>query len=156
VEASSSSAFTPVNFRKYSGNAMMTLQLTASGKPVANAELGVFADDECRAAAMTDQDGVAYLTIPGDDAAQLTFKVADGDEVTSIPSSLYYETDAIYGSPLYPLVIDLEGTTGIENVVGNERKEEFYDLQGRKQTPNIFRLNKGVYIVNGKKQAVIQ
>lgn len=156
--ASPSSVFTPVNFRKYSGNAMMTLRLTDGGKPVANAELGIFVDDECRTAAVTDQNGVAYLTIPGDDAATLTFKVSDGNEVAPLNASLRYETDAIYGTPAHPFGIDLDGTTGLddailENGAGADQPSVF-DLQGRKLNPQTLRLNKGVYIINGTKQSV--
>lgn len=137
---------------------MMTLRLTDGGKPVANAELGIFVDDECRTAAVTDQNGVAYLTIPGDDDATLTFKVSDGSEVAPLNASLRYETDAIYGTPAHPFGIDLDGTTGLgddifENGAGADQPS-VYDLQGRKLNPQRLRLNKGVYIVNCTKQSV--
>ncbi|MBP5374933.1 MAG: T9SS type A sorting domain-containing protein, partial [Bacteroidaceae bacterium] len=119
-----------------------------------NAELGVFADGECRAAAMTNEKGVAYLTIPGDDAAVLTFKVAMGDKEAEAAESVTYEVDAVYGSPKHPFVIDLSGATEIEIVESGDERVEIYDLQGRKVTSEKARLNKGVYIVNGRKQVV--
>ena len=147
-------AFTPVDFRNYASNAIMAAKIVAAGKPVTNAELGVFADGECRAAAMTNEKGVAYLTIPGDDAAVLTFKVAVGDKEADAAESVTYEVDAVYGSPKHPFVIDLSGATEIEIVESDDERVEIYDLQGRKVTSEKARLNKGVYIVNGRKQVV--
>ena len=147
-------SFTPVDFRNYAGNAIMAAKIVAAGKPVTNAELGVFADGECRAAAMTNEKGVAYLTIPGDDAAVLTFKVAVDDKEAEAAESVAYEVDGVYGSPKHPFVIDLSGATGIEIVESDDERVEIYDLQGRKVTSENARLNKGVYIVNGRKQVV--
>ncbi len=147
-------SFTPVDFRNYAGNAIMAAKIVAAGKPVTNAELGVFADGECRAAAMTNEKGVAYLTIPGDDAAVLTFKVAVDDKEAEAAESVAYEVDGVYGSPKHPFVIDLSGATEIEMVASDDERVEIYDLQGRKVTSENARLNKGVYIVNGRKQVV--
>ncbi len=67
-----------------------------------------------------------------------------------------YENDAVIGSPIVPFVIDLNTTTDISEIENGElRIENVYDLQGRKILNSQFvnrRLNKGVYIVNGKKK----
>ena len=152
--AQRSAAFTPVDFRLYSGNAIMAAKVVVAGKAVANAEIGVFADGECRASGVTNENGVAYLTIPGDDAATLTFKVAMGDQEADAAETLDYEADAAYGSPARPFVIDLDNATGIETVQADSENQDVYDLQGRKITQKMSRLSKGIYIVNGKKQFV--
>ena len=103
---------------------------------------------------MTNENGVAYLTIPGDDAATLTFKVAMGDQEADAAETLDYEADAAYGSPARPFVIDLDNATGIETVQADSENQDVYDLQGRKITQKMSRLSKGIYIVNGKKQFV--
>ena len=151
-----STLFTPVNFRLYAGNAIMAVRLTAADKPVANAALGVFAGEECRTAARTDDEGMAYLTIPGDDQVTLTFKVALGNEVFDVPATVSYEVDGVYGSPDSPLVIDLSDATGIVDVDAHVDVHDVYDLQGRKVDlkDNGRKLPKGVYIIDGQKKTV--
>ena len=106
---------------------------------------------------MTDYEGNAYLTIPGDETCELTFKVAVGDELVNVPLTLTYETDAIYGSPKHPVMIDLGEMTGIYEILNGTNGETIYDLSGRKIL-NIKKQNstlkKGVYIINGQKKTV--
>jgi hypothetical protein len=154
--AENSSAFTPVNFRMYANNAIMAVQLTDGGRILSDTELGVFADDECRAAVRTNEDGIAYLTIPGDDVTLLTFKIVFGEEIIDAPQSVEYEVDGVYGSPQNPLVIDLNGATGIWTMAGDQNAP-VYDLQGRmvRNGESSYRkLPKGVYIMNGQKKTV--
>ena len=116
----------------------------------------MFAGDECRAAAVTDDEGVAYLTIPGDDDVTLTFKVALGDQVIDAATTVNYEADGVYGSPKHPLVIDLGETDGIREMLYDGGLESIYDLSGRKISldDNSRRLHKGVYIIKGRKKTV--
>ena len=146
--------FAPVNFHNYSSNAIMTAQVMMGGKPVANAEIGVFANGECRAAAITDERGIAYLTILGDEVETLTFRVLSENAQVEASETLTYEQDAVYGSPKRPFIIDLSAATGIGEIATNAEEKSVYDLQGRKLTPQLSRQNKGIYIVNGKKQVV--
>ena len=154
-EASSKlSVFTPVNFRDYANNAIMTVKLMACGNPVGQTELGVFADDECRTAALSDSEGMAYLTIPGDDDATLTFKVFIGEEIFESPKTINYEVDGIFGTPDNPIIIDLDNATLI-NSIGNSQagdSQSVYDLSGRRM-PNS-KLRRGVYIIDGQKKSV--
>lgn len=143
--------FNAIDFRNYSGNAIMSAKVVMNGAPVAKAELGVFADGECRSVAVTDENGIAYLTIPGDDAVQLSFKVIKGAEVSSAREVITYETDGIYGSPMSPVVLTLDGTTGVSVMTGDAATESAYDLQGRKISDGQSE-SKGIRIVNGQKQ----
>ena len=126
-------------------------------QPLAGIELGIFAADECRAAAVTDDEGMVYITIPGDEPCKLTFRVADGNSQFVIRNSeLRYETDAVIGTPKAPFVINLGETTDVQSVATQpQHTEQVYDLQGRKIVNRKFenrKLNKGVYIINGQKK----
>ena len=147
-------AFTPVDFREYANNAIMTVKLMGCGKPVGQTELGVFADGECRTAALSDNEGMVYLTIPGDDDAKLTFKVSIGEEIFESPKTVNYEVDGIFGTPDNPIIINLDNATLI-NSIGNSQGEDsqsVYDLSGRKLSNS--KLRRGVYIIDGQKKSV--
>lgn len=145
-------AFAPIDFHNYPDNAIMAVKVIADGKAINGVEVGVFADEECRKAAVTNGDGIAYLTIPGDEECQLTVKVAIGDNVVDAPLTLTYETDAVFGTPTQPLLIDLGEVNGIREILYNDGIESIYDLQGRKLANG--KLSKGVYIINGQKKTV--
>jgi hypothetical protein len=148
--------FTPVDYHNYSNNAIMTVRVMHSGQPVAHLELGVFVDNECRTADVTDENGVAFLTIPGDNIGTMSFKLAVGDEIVEAAESFTYEADAIYGSPSNPVVIDLGNATGIGTIDNAQiTMDSYYDLSGRKFVkPSTRQMSKGIYIINGQKQVV--
>ena len=148
---SSQYTFNAVDYHNYSGNAIMSAKVMKNGVPMANVELGVFADGECRTVAMTDEEGIAYLTIPGDDATQLTFKVVKGAELFDAKEVIIYETDGIYGTPSNPFIVTLGDTTGIEVMTIDGSDDSVYDLQGRKISDGSVE-SKGIRIVNGQKQ----
>ena len=152
--AATTQVFIPVDYRTYAGNAIMTAQVVLAGEPVAGAEVGVFVDGECRTAALTDERGKAYLTIPGDDEGTLTLRVAMGHEELEVDETLDYEADAAYGSPRHPLLISLDEATAIGVVAADGQNEAVYDLQGRRLKAEAARLSKGVYIFGGKKKMV--
>ena len=82
----------------------------------------------------------------------MVMNIAVGDKITEVPQTLIYETNSIYGTPDEPMVIDLElGITGIQDILNSNDAESVYDLQGRKLDNNSRKLNKGIYIINGKK-----
>ena len=145
--------FNAVDYHTYSGNAIMSAKLMNDGAPVANAEFAVFADGECRAVAKTNEKGIAYLTIPGDDAAILTFKAVIGAQTVDFAETLTYETDAVYGTPMNPIVLKLGGTTRVSEVEGFNASESVYDIQGRK-IERISGTEGGIFIINGQKRTV--
>ena len=156
-----SKLFTPVDYRNYAENMVLIAQVVRNGLPVAGAELGIFAGDQCRESAVTDGKGMVIITVPGDAATQLTFRVADGSDVYYAGESVSYKTDDVIGTPRTPFVIELGNATGIGALpmdngqwTMDHEAGAVYDLQGRKvkvgEKDN--RLRKGVYIVNGKKQ----
>ena len=149
--------FSPVNFRNYPDNAIMAVKVVADSKTLTGVEVAAFAGDECRTATVTNEEGIAFLTIPGDETCELTFKVAVAGEVVDVPLTLTYETDAIYGTPKHPVVMNLGDATSIHNaqfIMHNG--DTIYDLSGRKVRldDQTRKLQKGVYIINGQKHTV--
>jgi hypothetical protein len=148
--ASPSGMFQAVDFRTYSNNLTMAAKLLKSGKPLANAELGVFADGECRASAFADENGVVYLTVPGDNNVDLSLKVAMGGDVTTVKGNIEYVSDAILGTPQNPLMIDLDSPTGMDLTSVPEVDGISYDMLGR-EVPESADMEGIIIISNGKK-----
>lgn len=147
---STPSVFTPIPRGKYPYNMTIVAQVKLNGEPVdVGTEVGVFAGEECRTAEFTttykDYTGIAYLTIPGDETAKLTFKMPYGDEILTSDVTLDYKTDDMLGTIRNPFVISFEMATGIHEVEADaDEAEAWYDLNGRclKQRPTM----EGVYI----------
>ena len=148
------SLFTPIDYSNYPTNMVLIAKVVKNGLPVSGVELGVFAGSECREAAVTDAEGLAYMTIPGDAATKLTFRVAEDEDVLNAKESVNYETDAVIGTPRTPFHIELGTATRIDGVNADGNNSDIYDLQGRKVKVDdrTRKLRKGVYIVNGQKQ----
>ena len=153
MEKDMHSAFDVVDARNYPDNAIMAAKVVAGAKKLAGVELAAFAGTECRSAAVTNEQGVAFLTIPGDEPCELTFKMSIAGEMVDVPLILTYETNAIYGTPMNPVVIDMANqATCISGLTPVLTKGSVYDLSGRKM--NNEKQLKGVYIVNGQKKIV--
>ena len=107
---------------------------------------------------MTNANGVAYLTVPGEDETVLTFKVAVGDQIADAPTVVNFQADGVYGTPKNPLLVDIDEATSIHGPASDNEKESVYDLSGRlvnSSTRQLFNSQKkGVFIVNGKKIVV--
>ena len=151
------SMFSPVNFRNYPDNAIMAVKVVADNRTLTGVEVAAFAGDECRTATVPNEEGIAFLTIPGDEPCELTFKVAIAGEVVDAPLTLTYETDAIYGTPKHPVEMNLGDVTSIHNaqfIMHND--DTIYDFSGRKirLDDQTRKLQKGVYIINGQKKTV--
>ncbi len=144
--------FEPVNVRNYPDNAIMAVKITAGNRSLANTQIAVFAGDECRTAAFTDNEGVALLTIPGDDPCLITVKADINNQIVEAPVTLLYQTNAMYGTPNHPIVMDM-GTTGIDALNETSGMESVYDLGGRK-AENMINDRKEILIINGQKQVV--
>ena len=148
--------FSPVNFRNYPDNAIMAVKVVADSRTLTGVEVAAFVGDECRTATFTNEEGIAFLTIPGDETCGLTFKVAVAGEVVDAPLTFTYETDAIYGTPKHPVVMNLGDINGIREMLNDNGIGSIYDLSGRKirLDDQTRKLQKGVYIINGQKKTV--
>ncbi len=119
--------FSPVDPITYQGNMTVTAVVKDGSQIMEDAEVGIFAGDECRAAAVNN-GGLWFITIPGNAAQQLTIKVAIGGETKEAKQSITYMEDAILGTPAEPYVIQLGETDGwmnIERDTNNSRPTKF-------------------------------
>lgn len=57
--------FEPVDYHKYPDNMSLIARVTFDGNELPGAEIGIYAGDECRSHAYTNDTGLAYVTIPG-------------------------------------------------------------------------------------------
>ena len=147
---------TPVDYSNYANNMTVIARVQLHGLPTAGMEVGVFAGDECRAAGISDDEGMVFLTIPGDAATELTFRIADGSTYIDCDETISYSSNAIIGTIDEPFILNAI-VTGISNLNTNTAGSEIYDLQGRRvyrQAEGVQRstLKKGVYIENGQKR----
>ena len=90
-------------------------------------ELAAFADGECRGSAKLMfveplNRHVAFLTITGDEAVELTFALYDGEnnvEYFDSDSRLVFTTNAVVGDAEAPFVVSFRGTTGLDELDNN-------------------------------------
>ena len=144
------SIFQPVDFHAFADNLTMAVKVLKSGQILKNVVLGIFADGECRAAAVTDENGMAYLTVPGDKSVKLTLKVAQGADITELKGNLDYVSDAILGTPQHPLMLDLDSPTGIDLTGATVQEGVAFDILGR-EIPDASD-HQGLIIINNSKR----
>ena len=152
-----SSLFTPVEPENYPDNMSMVVKLVNNDEPVTNAELGAFIDDECRGTAVASEtSGLYYLLIAGEGLGKdMQIRAAIDGTVTTVCTSVPFNSDAIIGTPWEPFVIDLDDLTGISAVSSDLIDDtEWYTLQGFKigRRPTA----PGVYIQRGQKVTIVQ
>ncbi len=150
------SIFVPVDFHAYAENMTVCVQVVKDNEPVEGIEVGIFAGNECREASVTDNRGMIYVTVPGNEPVKLTFHVTDGADIYEASESVTYETDAVLGTPKSPLTVNLDNATGIKSI-SDLTSESMYDISGRKVADSRKenrQLSRGVYIVNGQKVVV--
>ena len=148
--------FTPVDYHNYPANMVVIAQVVCGSEPVANAEVGIFAGDECREAAVTDDRGMIYVTVPGNEPTQLSFVIVTDGKTIEAAETITYENDAVCGTPRTPFIIDLGNATAIHSIgYLTHSLDNCYDLQGRRVNSQMVnssnRQMKGVYIINGQK-----
>ena len=134
---------------------VLIAQVIDGSLPAANVELGVFAGTECREAVFTDNNGMVYITVPGDDnEVMIDFYVARDGQLYRASETVTYQPDAVYGAPRKPLLINIGNATAVDGIMAGQDGQTIYDLSGRKLNSDLSndQLRRGVYIVNGKKQ----
>ena len=149
--------FSPVDPENYSDNMSMVVKLVKGGEPVTDAELGAFIGEECRGAAVAaETSGLYYLLIAGEGLGKaMQIRAAINGVVTTVCTSVAFNSDAIIGTPWEPFVIDLDDLTGISAVSSDLIDDtEWYTLQGFKigRRPTA----PGVYIHRGQKVTIVQ
>lgn len=126
--------FTPVDDALFAGNMTVVAQVTYDGAPLANVEVGVFAGDECRAHEYSDANGIVYLTIPGDRAEQLGFRVSYANEEYLTEATITYEDDGVVGNRRNPFVIAFthDTPTALNAAEADNGSYGWTDLSGRR------------------------
>ncbi len=128
---SKQSTFTPVDHHKYPSNMTITARVTLDGMVQQDAEVGVFAGDECRTAEFTDADGYAYFTVPGDGKCTLRFMLAKDGQTWLSDVTLDFAEDAICGSYKLPFEVTFGKTTFIDGITADDdTNTRWYDLNG--------------------------
>lgn len=123
--------FTPVDHHKYPSNMTITARVTLDGMVQQDAEVGVFAGDECRTAEFTDADGYAYFTVPGDGKCTLRFMLAKDGQTWLSDVTLDFAEDAICGSYKLPFEVTFGKTTFIDGITSDDdTNTRWYDLNG--------------------------
>lgn len=125
--------FEPVDYHKYPDNMSLIARVTFDGNELPGAEIGIYAGDECRSHAYTNDSGLAYVTIPGNAKTTLTFKLLYKGKVYTSTTTLDYESDGIVGSTFNPFVINFDTTTGIGTLtVDADENTEWFTVSGQK------------------------
>lgn len=125
--------FEPVDYHKYPDNMSLIARVTFDGNELPGAEIGIYAGDECRSHAYTNDAGLAYVTIPGNAKTTLTFKLLYKGNVYTSTTTLDYESDGIVGSTFNPFVINFDTTTGIGTLtVDADENTEWFTVSGQK------------------------
>ena len=123
--------FTPVDHHKYPSNMTITARVTLDGMVQQDAEIGIFAGDECRTAEFTDADGYAYFTVPGDGKCTLRFMLAKDGQTWLSDVTLDFAEDAICGSYKLPFEVTFGKTTFIDGITSDDDSNtRWYDLNG--------------------------
>lgn len=125
--------FEPVDYHKYPDNMSLIARVTFDGNELPGAEIGIYAGDECRSHAYTNDAGLAYVTIPGNAKTTLTFKLLYKGKVYTSTTTLDYKSDGIVGSTFNPFVINFDTTTGIGTLtVDADENTEWFTVSGQK------------------------
>lgn len=125
--------FEPIDYHKYPDNMSLIARVTFDGNELPGAEIGIYAGDECRSHAYTNDAGLAYVTIPGNAKTTLTFKLLYKGKVYTSTTTLDYESDGIVGSTFNPFVINFDTTTGIGTLtVDADENTEWFTVSGQK------------------------
>ena len=94
-----------------------------------------------------------YLTVYGDDTVDITLVVENTltGETLATDQTVAFE-EGLLGSRMEPLAVSATTITAIDGVADRGNVRNVYDLQGRRINGNA--MQKGVYLINGKKVAV--
>ncbi len=115
--------------------------------------IGVFVNDECRGRGHVAKDNVMFISAVGKVGEQMTFKLVNNatGEIINLDSTMKYALR--HGSLSAPVVLSGAEVTGIMETMADAQQsadESIYDLSGRR----VDKMQKGIYIVNGKKVLV--
>ena len=124
--------FSPIDHHKYPSNMTITARVTFNDEVQQGAEVGVFAGDECRTAEVTDADGYAYFTVPGEGKCNLRFLMVKNGDVWLAEATVDFIEDAICGSYKHPLELTFGKITYVGGIaVDADDNARWFDVHGR-------------------------
>lgn len=127
-----SGIFEPIDDGAFSGNMTVVACATFDNALLTDTEIGVFCGEECRTAGFTNEEGIIYLTVPGNNGEEIAFFISREGSLFKSNLALTYEEDAIIGSPSAPLALSFgnDSNSGIEAVKTDEKEERWYTVSG--------------------------
>lgn len=108
--------FTPIDYHKYPGNMCIVASIKWEGAPAVGYEVGVFDDSNCRCVEISDEEGYAYFTVPGNEMQTLHFKMANNGDVYDSDVTVMYVEDALIGTHSSPLILSFNSTNNIRGI----------------------------------------
>ncbi|WP_158648261.1 T9SS type A sorting domain-containing protein, partial [Candidatus Symbiothrix dinenymphae] len=108
----------PVSVAQYSGNMSIIAEVRDNEELLTRAEVAVFAGEECRGVAKTNDKGMLFISVAGDADVPLTFRVFDATKGVEreVMQEERYQSDAILGAVKAPHVIALHSLSMGENI----------------------------------------
>ncbi len=108
----------PISAAQYSGNMSIIAEVRDNEELLTRAEVAVFAGEECRGVAKTNDKGMLFISVAGDADVPLTFRVFDTAKgvVREVMQEEKYQSDAILGAVRAPHVIALHSLSMGENI----------------------------------------
>lgn len=123
---------------EFKGNESYAFKLlrtdSKNGQPSYDADdvVGVFVGDECRTAEVTDADGYAYFTVPGEGKCNLRFLMVKNGDVWLAEATVDFIEDAICGSYKQPLELTFGKITYVGGIaVDADDNARWFDVHGR-------------------------
>ncbi|MGM9708317.1 MAG: LamG-like jellyroll fold domain-containing protein [Prevotella sp.] len=137
--------FSPIDYHKYPGNMCIVASIKWEGAPAVGYEVGVFDDSNCRCVEITDEEGYAYFTVPGDEKQTLRFMMVRGDEMHLADVTVTYVEDALIGTHSSPLILSFDTSTnsigGISDGIGDDTQWFTVDgarMPGKPAEPGVY------------------
>lgn len=147
-----------VDVHKYSSTMNVVARISSGDCNVDETECRIFAfvGNECRGVSQFVGNN-HYITIYGDDAANITFvveNIANGDTYMAEENIIFKQE--VVGSRKAPFTLTLSNPTKIQGVNDSSRKMMIYSVEGvlinsEATAESLKKLSRGIYIINGQK-----
>lgn len=111
--------FTPVSDNRYSGSMSVIGIVKNANELIQECEVAAFVGEECRGSILTDEEGRVFLSIAGEDVADVHFKVFYNNEEYALEQSIPYSDEAIVGSLSTPYIFQLDNLNPVNDVLIN-------------------------------------
>ena len=111
--------YTPVPDNRYSGSMSVIGIVNNANELIQECEVAAFVGEECRGSILTDEEGRVFLSIAGEDVADVHFKVFYNNIEYTLEQSIAYSDEAIVGSLSTPYIFQLDNLNAVNNLSVN-------------------------------------